>query len=243
MLSIFSKKTYLADLLEGFIDFHNHILPGIDDGAQNIDDSQELIREFKNLGISRLVATPHVMGDFYPNTPKSILKALDLVNSKLKDNFQIQASAEYMMDQNFLDILKKKEIIPIVKETILVEMSFFQQPINLHAILFSIQNNSLTPILAHPERYAYLHGRDLNAYSDLKTRGCKFQLNMLSLSGHYGEAIQRMAVKLLENQMIDFLCTDAHKLEHMHKVKQIKLNKKHSELIKPILENNKRLFA
>ncbi|MCP9199915.1 histidinol phosphatase [Gramella sp. GC03-9] len=243
MFSIFSKKNYLADLLGGFIDFHNHILPGIDDGAQNIEDSLQLIEEFKNIGIHTIVASPHVMGDFYPNSKTQIREALNKVKHKIQDNFDISAAAEYMMDQNFLDLLKADEILAVHGEHILVEMSYFQQPINLFEVLFSIQNRAYIPILAHPERYTYLHERNLERYRDLKTRGCKFQINMLSLSGHYGEGVQKTAYKLLENDLIDFICTDAHKVDHVLKIKQIKIGKKHLATIQKVIENNLDLFS
>lgn len=242
MLSIFQKKTYLVDLLEGVIDFHNHVLPGIDDGAQNIEESTQLIDQFRELGINRIVATPHVMGDFYPNTPESIKEALESLNSSLNNDFQISASAEYMMDQHFLEILKSNKILPIVRQNILVEMSFFQQPINLHEILFSIQNHSFNPILAHPERYAYLHSKDLSDYADLKSRGCSFQLNMLSLAGHYGEGVQKISFKLLEEGLIDYICSDVHKIDHIEKVKRIRITNKYSEKLTKVIENNKILF-
>ena len=109
MFSIFQKKTYLIDLFQNFTDFHNHILPGIDDGAQTISDSLGIINEFHQIGINDFVCTPHVMGDYYPNTPQTILEALEKVNNS--SDFNLRASAEYMLDQNFIDILNEKKIL------------------------------------------------------------------------------------------------------------------------------------
>ena len=215
MLSFFSKSIYLVDLIGGITDFHNHILPGIDDGAKNVEESLALISGFKNLGIQNFVCTPHVMGDYYPNTPETIESALKELKSEC--DAELSASAEYMMDQTFLEIIDQKQVLPLVKNNVLVEMSYFQAPINLHEILFRLQNNAFSPILAHPERYAYFH-RNFATYVDLKERGCKFQLNMLSLSGHYGAGIQKIAFNLLEKGLLDYISSDTHRIDHIEKL-------------------------
>ncbi len=242
MFSIFQKKTYLTDLLEGFTDFHNHILPGIDDGAQDIDESLELISGFKDLGVKALVATPHVMGEYYPNTPKTINGKLELLKEKSDKDIQISAAAEYMMDQHFVEIIENNDILTISDNKVLVEMSYFQAPINLNEILFKLQNNSYSPILAHPERYAFYHGPDLEKYQNLKSRGCYFQLNMLSLLGHYGINIQKTAFSLLENNMIDFISSDAHKDTHIEKIREITIKKKHVKPLEKVISDSKELF-
>lgn len=240
MLSIFRKNIYLIDLIEGITDFHNHILPGLDDGAKNLDESLNLIEGFKSIGIQKIICTPHVMGDYYPNTPETINKALETVQ-RVSD-IEISASAEYMMDQTFLEIIEQKEILPLVDNNVLVEMSYFQAPINLHEILFRLQNNAFAPILAHPERYAYYH-RNFGKYEDLKERGCKLQLNMLSLSGHYGSGIQKVAFLLLEKGLLDYIASDTHRIDHIEKLKKIKIKAKHKNLIENLAENNKMLFG
>ena len=242
MLSIFQKKYFLADLLAGFTDFHNHILPGIDDGAISVEDSIAMIQKFNEYGVTSFVASPHVMGEFYQNTPETILPALEKVKKELpKGNF-IKAAGEYMMDQYLIEQLEKDYVLPITNNYVLVEMSYFQAPINLTEILFKIQNSNLRPILAHPERYAFYHDSSFSKYKDLKTRGCDFQLNMLSLSPHYGTRIQKKAFQLLENGMIDFISSDAHRMEHLEKIGNIKLKKKQIASLEPIIEKSKALF-
>lgn len=243
MISIFQKKRYLADYLEGSTDFHNHILPGIDDGAATVEDSLDIIKEFGELGIKDFVATPHVMGEFYPNDPETIRKALSDLKEKTPSDVSISASGEYMMDQFLIDQLENKDVLPLVDKKVLVEMSYFQPPINLNEILFKLQNSSFQPILAHPERYAFYHSKNLENYKELKERGCTFQLNMLSLSAHYGGQIQRIAYKLLEEEMIDFISSDAHKVAHLEKIKNIKLSKKQIQLLEPVIEKSKALFS
>ena len=125
MLSIFQKKYFLADLLEDLTDFHNHLLPGIDDGANSVEDSIAMIKKFNQFGITNFVASPHVMGEFYPNTPQTILPALELVKKNLPEGKSIKAAGEYMMDQYLIDQLEKQNVLNVTENYVLVEMSYF----------------------------------------------------------------------------------------------------------------------
>lgn len=242
MFSIFQKKNFLVDYLKDFTDFHNHLLPGIDDGAKDLADSRKMIKKFGEFGVTSFVASPHVMGEYYPNTGDKIKSVLEELRSELPKEIKIDAAAEYMMDQHLIEILEKEELLKVAGEHVLVEMSYFQPPINLNEILFKLQNRGYKPILAHPERYPFFHSIDLESYKDLKSRGCRFQLNMLSLTPHYGKGIQKMAFQLLENKMIDYISSDAHKMGHLEKIENIKLSKKQLKLIEPVIENSKQLF-
>jgi protein-tyrosine phosphatase len=242
MLSIFQKKQYLADHLENFTDFHNHLLPGIDDGSGSLEETIKLIQEFGNFGIKDFVATPHVIGEYYPNTPETIKGALNLIKASLPEGVKIRAAAEYMMDQHFLDVLESDKVLSIDNKHILVEMSYFQPPINLNEILFKLQNKSFKPILAHPERYPYFHSKSLNKFEELKSRGCKLQLNMLSLTKHYGPGVQKIAFQLLEKGLIDVISSDCHRMEHLEKIEAIRLPEKKMRLLYPVLENSINLF-
>lgn len=246
MLSIFQKKIYLRDLLSGLVDIHNHLLPGIDDGAAEIADSSNLVSMFQDLGIQRFIATPHVMNDYYPNTPETIGKALSLLRGHLKSegsNTQVNAAAEYMMDQSFLELLEKERLLCLYQDYVLVEMSYLQAPINLNEILFKLQTQKYRPILAHPERYVYFHSKDLEKFKELKRRGCLLQLNILSLTGHYGSNIQDVALHLLKEKMIDFIGTDTHQPRHLEKLSQAQFPQKKIDLIKPPIQNTIDTFS
>lgn len=246
MFSFFNKRVLLRDYLTDFTDIHNHILPGIDDGAKNVEASLELISRFGEMGVSKFIATPHIMNDYYPNTPETINNALEELQSALqaagKDNVQVRAAAEYMMDQNFLELMEKERLLCLSENYILVEMSYFQAPINLNEILFKLQTQQYRPVLAHPERYAYYHSKDLHKYEDLKRRGCSFQLNILSLLGHYGTNIQETALMLLDKGMIDFVGTDTHQPRHLEKLANAKILEKRIGQLTPIFERTKDTF-
>ena len=247
MFNFLQKKYFLKDHLEDFVDIHNHILPGIDDGADNLQTSVELIKGYKELGIRRFIATPHVMNDYYPNSPERIKEAHQELSAELAvrgmKDIKIHAAAEYMMDQSFIDLIKERSLLTLKENMVLVEMSYFQAPINLNEILFKLQTAQYKPVLAHPERYVYFHSKSSSKYKELRDRGCLFQLNALSVVGHYGRNIQETAFKLLANNMIDFIGTDTHQLRHLAKLDTVKLNKKHLNQILPVIENTKETFS
>lgn len=245
MLSIFNKSYYLRDLLTDFVDIHNHILPGIDDGAKTVEDSITLIKELHTIGITRFINTPHTMNSYYPNTSESILDASRLLKLELKthnlEHIVTKASSEYMMDSNFEALLENNSILPLHNNYILVEMSYLQPPINLEEIIYKINLAGYQPVLAHPERYAYYHN-NLEYYKTLKTLGCLFQLNMLSLSNHYGIAIKKTAHLLLKTQMIDFIGSDTHHIRHIETLKTITLKKQQLDSLTRSITNTKSVF-
>lgn len=246
MINFFSKKYYLKDFLEGFVDIHNHILPGIDDGAKTIEESINLIKKLNKLGIKQFMPTPHIMQDFYPNTGETIgnayEKLLEALEPKLLSEITINPSAEYMMDSNFEKLLENNELYPLKGNYLLVEMSYFQPPINLEELIFKIKTLGYLPILAHPERYSFYHN-DKNYYKKLKQLGCFFQLNLLSLSNHYGKNVEKTAIYLLEEQLIDFVGTDAHNENHINKLSKITFDKSLAEKLSPIIKNTNKTFS
>ncbi|MAD96978.1 MAG: histidinol phosphatase [Flavobacteriaceae bacterium] len=245
---IFFKKRniQLNDFFpEGFVDIHSHLLPGIDDGAKDLDHSIELIKKMASYGIKNIITTPHVLGDVYPNTSKIITSKLEEVQTELKNrgmkDIKLRAAAEYMMDEQFVELLKKKDLLTLKDNYILVEMSYFSPPLNLYDILFEIQLQGYKPILAHPERYITYH-KNYKEYQKLKASGCLFQLNLLALSGYYGEAVKRVTKLLLEDNFYDLVGTDSHHKRHLENLKGIG-SKKIQKQIKEIVRNNIELFS
>ncbi|MFK7811731.1 MAG: tyrosine-protein phosphatase [Maribacter sp.] len=246
MVSFFSKKKYLVDLLDGFTDIHNHILPGIDDGSPNVDTSIELIQGFTEFGVNNFIMTPHIMHNYYENTPATINGAQNLLHDELvKRNLHtvtISSAAEHMIDSNFESILDTKSIMTLGEEHLLVEMSYLQPPINFDESIIAITHNRLFPVLAHPERYNFLLTRS-HRYTEFKEQGILFQLNMLSLSDYYGKEVGKTALKLLEEGMIDFIGSDVHNTNHLNALKKITLSNKTMNLIQPIIENTISTFS
>ena len=240
MISIFSKKRFLVDYLEDFVDIHNHLLPGIDDGAKSVEESLSLIKGMGELGITRFIATPHIMHNYYPNTPETINSALGelrnaMAEHKLTD-VTINAAAEHMIDDNFEQLLEEDGIMPLKQDYLLIEMSFLQASINLDTAIEKTKQKGYFPILAHPERYVYFKNKQ-EIFASLKKKDVSLQLNLLSLGEYYGIETHKLARDLLENERIDFLASDLHHSGHLKELKKIQLTETVLERLFPILEN------
>ena len=225
MLFFKKKKIPLNEFFpKGFVDIHSHLLPGIDDGAKDMETSIALIQKMASYGIQNFITTPHILGDVYPNTPEVIKRKLKEVTDELKKrnllDISISAAAEYMMDEKFTDLIEKEQLLTLKDNLVLVEMSYFSPPINLYEILFQLQLKGYKPILAHPERYNTYHN-NFKEYYKLKRAGCLFQLNLLSLTEHYGKHIQKTTEKLLKENMYDLVGTDAHHHQHLETLQKI----------------------
>lgn len=196
-------------------DLHSHLLPGIDDGAPDLETSIELIQAIKRLGFKKIITTPHVMADIYPNSRNLILRKKEEVQEAIENlgiEIEFDAAAEYYMDPNFAAMIKSEPLLTLPGNRVLVEMSFYQPNRNLHQILFDLQMKGYRPILAHPERYPYY--RTADDYENLKAMGCDLQINILSLAGYYGNPVQTAATTILELGFAEFLATDLHHARH-----------------------------
>ena len=242
----FKKKIPLTDFFtDGFVDIHSHLLPGIDDGAKDMDTSIALLLKMASYGIKNFITTPHVLGNVYPNSSEVIKQKLAAVKKELEKRkikgISIQAAAEYMLDEEFSALLDQKDILVLKDNYILVEMSYFSAPINLFELLFKIQLKGYKPVLAHPERYNFYH-TDFKSYYKLKQAGCLFQLNLLSLTDQYGKGVQKTSEKLLKENLYDFVGTDTHHQNHLELLPKIG-TKKTLEKIKHLLNNNKKFLS
>jgi protein-tyrosine phosphatase len=204
-------------------DMHSHLIPGIDDGAKTIEDSLLMIRAMKELGFNTLVTTPHVMIDFYPNTRETIETGLAKVRQAIKEQnieMNIRAAAEYYIDEYFMQLIEKEALLTIYKNEVLVEFSMLYEPPMLLDAIYKLQSSGYRPIIAHPERYIFFH-KEFQRYRQLKERGCMLQLNMLSLTGHYGRNIKGIAEEILARGLYDYCGSDMHHERHAGVLKAI----------------------
>ncbi len=246
MFTFFSKKKYLTDYLEGLVDMHNHILPGIDDGAKTVEDSIALIKGFGEFGVTHFVCTPHIMDNYYPNDPKTINASLEMIKNGLKMNglehVKIEAAAEHMIDANFELLLERNDVMPLKKQYLLVEMSYLQPSINFDEAIQKIAEHRFFPILAHPERYVYLK-EGSSKYKKYKEKGILFQLNLLSLGTYYGKEVQHKALRLIEKGLIDYIASDIHNLNQLQNLKEIKIDSKLEKALVPIIRKTAYEFS
>jgi tyrosine-protein phosphatase YwqE len=204
------------------IDFHNHLLPGIDDGSPDVETSLRLFQGLSDLGFNEIICTPHVIADTHPNNFESISNAADFLKyeaHQLGVNLTFRYAAEYMLDDTFQHaLLSKQTLLKLHENRILVEFSYVQKPSKVENFSFDLQIGGYEPVLAHPERYIYYH-KQLGYYQHLKDLGFEMQLNLLSLTPYYGKEVQKVAQHLLKNGFYDFACTDLHHDRHLQALK------------------------
>ncbi|HLA56737.1 MAG TPA: CpsB/CapC family capsule biosynthesis tyrosine phosphatase [Flavobacterium sp.] len=219
MLFFSKKKPFLQDLIpDHHIDIHSHLLPGIDDGAQTLDETILLMNGLRKVGFEQFITTPHIMKNVWENTPANVSAKLSETAIELKSHgidVPFKAAAEYLLDGSFMDSLKTESLLTLKENYILVEMSYLNPPIQLFDIIFEIQIAGYIPVLAHPERYSFYH-TNYGEFQKLKNAGCKFQINLLSTVGYYGTAVAETALYLLKNGMIDYTGSDVHHEKHLN---------------------------
>jgi protein-tyrosine phosphatase len=203
-------------------DMHSHILPGIDDGAPDVETAVELVRGLIGLGYKKLIASPHVFGDFYPNTNATIDAALRNLREALilaGISVEVDAVAEYYLDNYFLDSVLPHGLRHFSNKEVVVEVSIAGWPRNFEDLIFSVQAEGYIPILAHPERYEYENS--LKPFETLRDKGVLMQLNLLSVLGYYGKGPQAMALQMMDAGLYTYCGTDLHHARHLRNTGRI----------------------
>lgn len=196
------------------IDMHSHILPDIDDGASNVDEALNLIDEAKNFGFEAIVLTSHYIEGYYEansDTRENLLKSLDYNLSARGNDVSLYLGNEIYISENMVELLKEGKASKINNSNyVLFELPLNQEPMFIFNIVYEMIQSKLVPILAHPERYAFVQKKP-ELINDLIQRGVLMQANFGSIIGEYGEKAQIIVKKLLQNNMIHFLGSDVHK--------------------------------
>ena len=206
------------------LDFHSHILPGLDDGAQDINESLMLVQALKDMGFERVTCTPHINVKF-PNSPDTIRPAFDLLKEAVRNqgiDIELKMSAEYrLVPQTWTEIISKGNLMPIEDQFILMELPISKpwkmgelKPLEEFRKVISM---GLTPILPHPERYAYLTEKELISYVEA---GVKIQCNYGSLAGIYGEGVKAAAQNIINKGIVSFFGTDLHNALYVEYLKK-----------------------
>lgn len=155
------------------------------------------------------------MGDLYKNTPEGILEKLGELQQYLLDRnipIQVEAAAEYYLDEHLINVLEEnKKILTFGKKYLLFETNFISEPLNLKEFIFMVITRGYIPVLAHPERYHYLHN-NVSKVKDLLDRGVLLQMNIGSILGFYSKEIQTFSSKLINEGHVHFLGSDCHNI-------------------------------
>ena len=220
MFGLFRKRQYEpADFSGLHADMHNHLIPGIDDGATDLESAIVLIRAMQGLGYRKIIATPHVQWEMFKNTHEAIEHGARLVRDRLAEiemKVEFQGAAEYFLDEHLDELLEKNQpLLTIYKNMVLVEFSFIRQPMDLKDKLFQLQIKGYQPIIAHPERYLYF-GAHKDVFDELHDMDCVFQLNLLSLCGYYGKKQEELAQYLIKKKYVSLLGSDIHNIRHIN---------------------------
>jgi tyrosine-protein phosphatase YwqE len=218
------------------VDLHSHLIPGIDDGAQTIEDSLLLLKGIEKLGFEKIITTPHIMSHRFLNDSSIINSGLTELKKRAENEnitLTIEAAAEYYMDEHFFQLLEKKEILSFGENYLLFEHNYGIKPQNYESLVFEIAVAGYKPVLAHPERYLFMH-KDFKNYERLKEQGVYLQLNLNSLSGYYSKPVQRVAKQLIDRGLIDFIGSDMHHQKHLQNFQ----NNINSTLIADIFKKN-----
>ncbi|MEY3343630.1 MAG: hypothetical protein RL090_1314 [Bacteroidota bacterium] len=196
---------------------HSHLLPGLDDGAADLQASLKLIRSLYEMGFKKFWCTPHIMSDFYRNDASSIMPALESVREALKAEgipVEVYAAAEYYLDDGFIKKLADEKLLTLGEKHLLFEVSYINAPENIDKVIFDMQLKGYRPIMAHPERYPFWY-RDFEKYKTFRDQGVLLQVNMNSLSGYYGPDAKAIALKMVDEGIVDLLGTDCHHERHL----------------------------
>ncbi|MEZ0485094.1 tyrosine-protein phosphatase [Fibrella aquatica] len=224
------------------VDMHSHLIPDIDDGVKSLDETLICLKQFAEWGIRKVITTPHVSRDWYPNTPAIMQEGLARVQALIDEHqlpITLELAAEYLLDDFFIEQLNRGELLTFgEKRYLLVETGWSAPPYQLTDMLFRIQTRGYVPVLAHPERYKYYH-TDREALAQLRETGCLFQLNWMSLSGRYGSQVERQARFLLERKWVSFIGSDLHRSHDLKTMKNL-LNQADLQLLseQPLLNTS-----
>jgi len=228
--NLFSSRT--ADMPSIITDLHSHLIPGIDDGAKSMEDSIEMIEAFVKQGYTKLITTPHIMSHRYPNSREVIEEGLAALKAELHARsieIEIEAASEYYLDETVMALVEARDIMTFGDSYMLFEMSYVQPLHYLEEMVFEMKVAGYRPVLAHPERYIYMHD-DFRKYERLKEMGLFFQVNIPSLGGFYSKPVQTAARRIAEAGLIDFVGSDAHKIKHLHALEEVRARREYARL-------------
>lgn len=221
MINLFSKKKVLKNPLK--VDIHSHLLPGLDDGVATMEEAIEVLRFFQSLGYKKVITTPHVMPEFYPNTRETIEGALAALRQTLKEeeiDVEVEAAAEYYLDESFLKLLETPDkLLHFGENYLLFETPYINEPAFLKEAIFKVNALGLQPVLAHPERYIFIQN-NMSYLEDLVKRNVLFQCNINAIQGYYSPAAKKTIKFMIKNGLVSFLGSDCHNMKHANILKQ-----------------------
>jgi len=239
-----SGKKDQPDLLKDYsslhTDFHSHLIPAVDDGSQSDEDSLALLQGLSSLGFKKVITTPHIMSDYFRNGPENILPGRDHLRALCATHhipLEVDAAAEYYMDEGFIAKINSEPLLTLGDKYLLFEISYINPPDNILRAVFDMKVKGYKPLLAHPERYPFWYGK-FKAYEELKEHDVFFQINTISLAGYYGPGAKKIAERMIDAGMVNFVGSDMHHARHLEALRKT-LNEKYlAKLVAKGILNN-----
>lgn len=212
-------------------DVHCHMIPGVDDGVDSLDEALAMIERLRGLGYTGSVLTSHIYTDLYPNSRATLTPGFEALKSAVAARWPdhvLHLAAEYFTDEHFASCIANDDLLwfPARNESgehvrcVLFEFGFHEAPIQAKDVVFQLQMAGYQPVLAHVERYAYWH-RDFSVMEDLHNRGVWLTLNAASLAGAYGPETFVAAKSVMERGWCRLLCSDAHGMRHIESLEAV----------------------
>lgn len=210
------------------IDFHTHILYGIDDGCKTIEESINILKKLERQNVKDIVLTPHYIenSDYNCNNEKKEFLLTKLKNQIKIENIDINLylGNEIYRTDSIIELIDKNEIKTINNSKyILIEFPFMNEDNNMKDYIYNLILSGYIPVIAHPERYEYFK-KDYSKIEELFEIGAKFQINIGSIVGQYGKDSKKLVKKILKNRHAFIIGSDIHHDSNELKVKKI-LNK------------------
>ncbi|MCP8967844.1 tyrosine-protein phosphatase [Ectobacillus ponti] len=196
------------------IDIHAHILPGLDDGAQTMEEAIEMAQAAVQAGIHTIIATPHHGTSKYENEKAVVMESVRRLNEELGRQdiaLRVLPGQEVRIYGELLQDLQAGKVLTLndTGEYLLVEFPSNHVPRYVEALFYDLQCEGVTPIIAHPERNAEIIGNPDILYN-LVQKGALAQVTAASLSGGFGKKIKKFSMQLVKHHLIHFIASDAH---------------------------------
>lgn len=200
------------------IDLHSHILPGVDDGAQTLEDSLEMARKAISQGITHLMCTPHHNNGKYNNPADKIIRDVAALQKELDQrglDLTLLEGQEVRLTELLLTAIQRDEILftDLDNTYLLIEFPTNEIPIYAEQVFYHLLNRGQVPVIVHPERNAVFREEPNRLVSFLEM-GTLTQLTAPSIVGVFGNEIQNTARQMLEHNMLYMVASDAHNLRH-----------------------------
>ena len=197
------------------IDFHSHILPGIDDGSRSIEQTIRMLKEAKEAGFTKIISTSHYIEGYYESDEAERTELLNEVQKNIS-GIELYLGNEIYITNNMIDLIQNKQASTINNSKyVLFEFPLSAKSMNDKEVVYRLIENGFVPVIAHPERYSYV--QDNPEYiEELAEMGALFQANYGSIIGMYGKKAEKTLKKLLKNDFIRFFGTDSHRIDQVY---------------------------